>query len=113
MTWFQNRSNFQRRNTYIIVIKTLADATGERIMELESINRLIGIETVYTRSKPCVPVRLSPIHSNGPSGTRFWPRWVQMYVWFTRVANSVNRVLCVSFRWIEEADMKAVESNLP
>jgi len=46
MAWLHNFSNFQRRNTYFIVIKTMADATGDRIGEEEIMNRLKDIETV-------------------------------------------------------------------
>ena len=53
----------------------------------------------YTRtSHPCQffksfknHARLTRIHSNGPSVSRIRPRFIRLYVWFTRVANRVNR----------------------
>ena len=39
--------------------------------------------------------RLTRIHSNGPSVSRIRPRFIRLYVRFTRVANRVNRVFCV------------------
>ena len=39
--------------------------------------------------------RLTQIHSNGPSVSRIRPRFIRLYVRFTRVANRVNRVFCV------------------
>ena len=39
-----------------MVIKTMADAAGARVRELEIINRLVYIETVYTRTRPCLIV---------------------------------------------------------
>ena len=35
------------------------------------------------------------IHSNGPSVSRTRPRFIRLYVRFTRVANRVNRAFCV------------------
>ena len=57
----------------------------------------------YTRtSHPCQffksfknHTRLTRIHSNGPSVSRIRPRFIRLYVRFTRVANRVNRVFCV------------------
>ena len=34
----------------------MANATGDRIRELEIIKRLIDIETMYTLTKPCLTV---------------------------------------------------------
>ena len=39
--------------------------------------------------------RFTRIHSNGPSVSRIRPRFIRLYVRFTRVANRVNRVFCV------------------
>ena len=39
--------------------------------------------------------RLTRIYSNGPSVSRIRPRFIRLYVRFTRVANRVNRVFCV------------------
>ena len=39
--------------------------------------------------------RLTRIHSNGPSVSWIRPRFIRLYVRFTRVANRVNRVFCV------------------
>jgi len=36
--------------------KTMADATGDRIRELEIMKRLIDIETVYTCTRPRLTV---------------------------------------------------------
>ena len=57
----------------------------------------------YTRtSHPCQffksfknHTRLTRIHSNGPSVSRIRPRFIRLYVRFTRVTNRVNRVFCV------------------
>ena len=38
--------------------------------------------------------RLTRIHSNGPSVSRIRPRFIRLYVRFTRVANRVPCVLC-------------------
>jgi len=35
----------------------MADVTGDRLREFEIIIRLIDIETVYTRTTPCLTVR--------------------------------------------------------
>jgi len=55
MVWLYNFSTFQRINTNITVIKTMADATSDR-KELEIMKRLIDIETVYSSSRPCLTV---------------------------------------------------------
>ena len=39
-----------------MVLKTMADATGDRVREFEIIKRLVYIETVYTRTRPCLIV---------------------------------------------------------
>ena len=57
----------------------------------------------YTRtSHPCQffksfknHTRLTRIHSNGPSVSRIRPRFIRLYVRFTRMANRVNLVFCV------------------
>ena len=61
------------------------------------------LNDIYTRtSHPCQffksfknHTRLTRIHSNGPSVSRIKPRFIRLYVRFTRVANRVNRVFCV------------------
>ena len=39
--------------------------------------------------------RLTRIHSNDPCVSRIRPRFIRLYVRFTRVTNRVNRVFCV------------------
>jgi len=54
MAWVHKVSNFQRSSIYIIVIKTMSDATGDKIRELKIMTRLIDIKTLYTRTGPCL-----------------------------------------------------------
>ena len=56
MDWLQKYSNFQWRNTYIIVIKLMADATDGRKSELEIMKRRIAIDTMYTLTRPCLTI---------------------------------------------------------
>ena len=103
MAWLHKVSNFQRRNTYIIVIKTMADATDDRIRELEIMIRLIDIEiilarrhqydhtpalyrrrgrkTVRGRVRPCIPVL-----------DRVWP-------YLTMYDSYLNRIGRIAIVW--------------
>jgi len=46
MDWLYKLST--KKHLYIIVIKTMADETGDRIREIEFMKILIYIETLYT-----------------------------------------------------------------
>jgi len=53
----------------IVIKKSMADATDERIREFEIMIRLIDIETVYTRTIPYLTVlNTSGSSGRGPNG---------------------------------------------
>jgi len=73
---------------------TVSHALSRSCTTAYTITHERDISTVFFSFKNLV--RLSLVHSNGPSMTRIRPRLVRLYVRFTRVNIRVRRVPCVS-----------------